>query len=322
MPAYGFSEDEARSIVAYLLAKQPAKVRLEEPATTTLPQTRPKADDKKSGSKPKDGPTAVAGQRLFLTLGCLACHQVNDLGESGLFGGRDLSKIASKRPVGFFPTWLAEPAKLNPDHRMPVFDLSQDERTSLSLYLASLGSAETPSKDAKPLAGDVAQGRKLVSTHRCASCHSLSKDPELLAPVAVKPLGAKSDWAKSCAAALGTSRAHLGYALTKADQQALQEYFSVPRAEPAKGNEKATGRLTLIQNNCLACHGREGTESLSASLPKKLADKLAALTQKHFELAGSVPAMTPPSLNSIGDKLHEEALAAAIRRQGPPLRDY
>jgi mono/diheme cytochrome c family protein len=312
MPAYGFSQEEAKAIAAYLAANQPTKDAANEPQRQNKPKT---------GGKPKDPLTTATGERLFLTLGCLACHQVNDLGESGLFGGGDLSKISSKRPTGFFSAWLAEPAKLNPDHRMPVFDLSQDERASLSLYLASLGPPAKTARAERPEASLVAAGQKLISTHGCTNCHALPKDIGLTAATIAKPLGTKSDWIKSCAAAFGISKSHLGYSLTKDDQRALQEFYSANRViKPDKA--KLSGRLALVQNNCLACHGREGVESISASLPKKLADKLAALAQAHFDLAGSVPAMTPPSLNSIGDKLHEEALAAAIRRQGPPLRDY
>ena len=95
-----------------------------------------------------------------------------------------------------------------------------------------------------------------------------------------------SDWNKSCAAVLGTSQAHLGYSLTKDDQKALQEFYSAKRAIQI-GEAKTSGRLALLQNNCLACHGREGVESLSASLPKKLADKLTALTERHPDLAAS-----------------------------------
>lgn len=304
MPAYGFSADEAKAIAAYLLVNPSAK---ETPKTT--------------GGKSKQPPSAATGERLFLTLGCLACHQVSELGESGLFGGGDLSKVASKRQAPFFSDWLAEPAKLNPDHRMPVFDLSQEERTSLSLYLASLGSSKNPAREEKPDDDLVAEGRKLVSSHRCANCHSLPKDPSIAAVTTAKPLGERSDWNKSCAAGLQSSKAHLGYSLTKNDQSALQEFYSAKRAIQI-GETRISGRMALLQNNCLACHGREGIESLASSLPKKLADKLAALAEKHPDVAASVPAMSPPSLNSIGDKFHEEALANAIRRQGPPLRDY
>ena len=73
------------------------------------------------------------GERLFLTLGCLACHSWRDLGASGWLGGGDLTHIADKRPGGFFAAWLADPARLNRDHRMPTFPLSDDERTSLAL---------------------------------------------------------------------------------------------------------------------------------------------------------------------------------------------
>jgi mono/diheme cytochrome c family protein len=305
MPSFGLSEDEAKAIGAYLDANPPAR---ESP--------------RKPGGQSKPSPSAAKGERLVLTLGCLACHQVHELGESGLFGGGDLSKVASKRPAPFFGAWLAEPAKLNPDHRMPVFELNQDERASLSLYLATLGTAEKSARQDRPATALVTAGRKLVSTHRCASCHALAKDPELPGIAAVQPLGEKSDWTKSCADTLDSSRARLGYGLTKADQQALQEFFSAPRVKSKKGDNETSGRLTLIQNNCLACHGREGIESLSTSLPKKLADKLAALAQQHPDLAASVPAMTPPSLNGIGDKFPDQALAATIRRQDPPLRDY
>src|SRR4029450_10495478 len=103
---------------------------------------------------------------------------------------------------------LAEPAKLNPDHRMPVFDLTAGERTSLSLYLASLGKSATPVKDQSPAADLVAAGRRLVATHRCANCRARPKDPDLVSIAAVKPLSAKSDWIKSCAAKIDESKAH------------------------------------------------------------------------------------------------------------------
>ncbi|MCE9525972.1 MAG: c-type cytochrome [Planctomycetales bacterium] len=311
MPSFGFSANEAKAISAYLLAVAPDN---KSPA-------KPPAIEKPTGKKPKDPPSAATGERLFLTLGCLACHQVGELGESGLFGGGDLSHVAAKRPSAFFSAWLAEPAKHNPDHRMPVFDLSPGERSSLSLYLTSLGTAAKSARQEPPATDLVAAGRKLVQSHRCGNCHALPKDPEFAAATGAKLLSAKSDWGKSCATNVASSRAHLGYSLNREDQKALQDYYSAPLASP-RDKSKPSGRFALLKNNCLACHGREGAESLSASLPKKLADKLASLSEKHPELAASIPAMTPPSLNSIGDKYHEEALAAVIHRQGPPLRDY
>src|SRR6185295_6181352 len=84
MPAYGLSGDEAKAITAYLLSATPEKTSA----------VKAPASEKPTGKKPKDPPSAATGERLFLMLGCLACHQVGELGESGLFGGGDLSQIA------------------------------------------------------------------------------------------------------------------------------------------------------------------------------------------------------------------------------------
>ena len=69
-------------------------------------------------------------------------------------------------------------------------------------------------------------------------------------------------------------------------------------------------------------HQREGIDRIAYSLPARLQDKLAAVAEAHGELAPLVPAMTPPALNSVGDKLHDAALTDAISRQGPPHRPY
>ncbi len=125
MPDFGFSQTQAEAIADWLLSagerdrSLPAAPREEKP--------------KKKAPKP----SAQIGERLFLTLGCLACHTWRDLGASGWLGGGDLTHIADKRPADYFAAWLTDPARLNADHRMPVFSLSGDERTSLAPFLAA-----------------------------------------------------------------------------------------------------------------------------------------------------------------------------------------
>ena len=119
---------------------------------------QPKPDKK----PPKLKPDAKAGERLFVSLGCLACHTWQDLGASGWFGGGDLTHIGDKRPAAFFTDWLSEPARLNRDHRMPVFPLSADERASLSLFLAAQKSGKAgPEPDGRASAERRAEGKKL-----------------------------------------------------------------------------------------------------------------------------------------------------------------
>src|SRR5204863_124543 len=85
---------------------------------------------------------------------------------------------------------------------------------------------------------------------------------------------------------------------------------------------QARGLDLLVQLNCLACHQREGIDRAASSLPAQLQDKLVAVAEAHADLAPLVPAMTPPALNSVGDKLQDAALADSISRQGPPHRPY
>ena len=69
----------------------------------------------------------------------------------------------------------------------------------------------------------------------------------------------------------------------------------------------------IDEQNCLACHARDTARGLAESLP--------ALVEHHKDLVTLVPAMTPPSLDQVGDKLHRAALAAAIQRK-TVHRDY
>src|SRR5262249_9150135 len=57
-------------------------------------------------------------------------------------------------------------------------------------------------------------------------------------------------------------------------------------------------------------------------LPPLLADKLTAVGQRYPDLAALIPALTPPALNSVGDKLTDQALTEAIARRGEPHRPY
>jgi mono/diheme cytochrome c family protein/cytochrome c553 len=327
MPHLGISREEAAHMAAWLTSfpvDRVAEPQGKEPKSA-------EGKSKKAQDKPS-GPSLADGERLFLTLGCLACHQRGDLGESGLFGGGDLSDIARKRPKDFFARWLADPASLNRHHRMPAFELSDSERDSLALYLSS--STIGNSTVGNAFRGVPSAGKDLVARFRCATCHSLpgSKDAPANPPKSgVNALSKVSDWSKSCSGSLDGNSARPAYGLAEADRKALQAYYSVsnePTAAPQRTlstdaqSAHSAGRDLLVQLNCLACHQREGIDRAASLLPALLSDKLKAVVDLHDELGKEVPAMTPPALNAVGDKLHDAALAAAIRREGTPRRPY
>jgi len=334
MPHFQLSADDAQAVAAYLLAngEPPAKKPAQKPASQPAPARR--------GKQPPP-PSVASGRELFRSIGCLACHQAEGLGTAGLFGGGDLSAIAAKRPATFFDAWLSAPAKLNPDHRMPVFTLTPHERISLSLYLASLGkpanaanSGDAATKADEPL---LARGRALVQSHRCAACHALPEakpgSNENLAaavPSAAKAIGPGSDWSRSCVAppqANAHSAHQPHYALAPAQAEAVRMFYQQvarpARAKPKAGaardeavaeHDRWHGPLVLEERNCLACHARNAAPGIEPSLDAVLAASP--------ELAPLLPGMKPPALHGVGDKLHRHALVDAIALKNPPLRPW
>ena len=106
-----------------------------------------------------------------------------------------------------------------------------------------------------------------------------------------------------------------GYELTKAQQRSLQVYFTT--VAKSADNPAATGvsaKLLMAESNCYGCHARQNHIGL---LPRAM-----QVIAKERDLAARLPAMLPPSLNGVGDKLHDEALASAISRSESPHRPW
>ncbi len=288
MPSFGISQDEAKAIAAFLLSAEQADAAHASQAAAP------------PGNRQR-------GERLLLTLGCLACHQVGDLGSSGLFGGGDLTHIADKRPPGFFARWLEDPAAINADHRMPVFRLSAAERADLAAHLSTLGGNPANGVVEAPSPSSIQRGKQLVEQLRCGACHRL---PPGTATSAVSiPLRADAPNSGGCLESHDRKTGQPGYGLSQADRDDLAEYLAQRRWPPA-----TDGKFVLRERNCLACHARDAAPGISAKLPD--------LTEAHAELATLTPTLSPPSLTQVGDKLHDAALADAIALRGAPLRPW
>src|SRR5262249_28006106 len=144
------------------------------------------------------------------------------------------------------------------------------------------------------------------------------------APAAGRPaprLGGKSDWQHSCLGSPDATKARPGYRLREGDAEALRVYFA-GRAAPEDRPAAPDGKLLLAEHNCLACHEPEGTRGPIPLLGPLRADKLKGVAQRSPDLAPLPPALTPPALNSVGDKLTDRALAEAVTRQADPHRPY
>jgi mono/diheme cytochrome c family protein len=295
MPHFGFNRDDADAIIAALQAGA-------TPVDWIAP---PKLKDTE---RAKD---LQAGETLIRSVGCLACHSWKSLGEVTPFGGGSLDGIAMRRSSNWLTTWLADPAKVNPRHRMPVVPMSDRERAQIVLALGSTNE----SIDVKVDFGDKAQqtrGRQLIAQARCVSCHDLPWESSQPAPL-VALNDPKVDWDRSCLQSLDRSKNQPGF--VRIDNKAVRAWLS---SWPTRDKPVAAiamhlvGQRLLEQKNCLSCHDRDTVRGLSRHA--------AAIAKADESLIGQQMTLIPPRLNAVGDRMYDAALSEAIRGEQKSLR--
>jgi mono/diheme cytochrome c family protein len=119
-----------------------------------------------SGSLPGAARLA-AGRALIEDLGCRACHPLPEADATA--PGPDLAGLRDAVSPAWIRAWLRDPAALDGRHRMPRFDLGDDDVEALVAFLMSLPGPALGS----PATGDADRGRTAIATRRCATCHRL-----------------------------------------------------------------------------------------------------------------------------------------------------
>ncbi len=162
-----------------------------------------------SGYSPNESAPAGSvanGKKVFKEIGCLACHGIDDVTSHHADFAPDLSGTGSKLSAAFVYTWIKNPRHFNPDTRMPVMRLTNQEAADVTAYLMSkrnktFDEASAPQADAavrddliqtylKPLYGiDGAKtqmaamdekareqflGQKSLTKYGCFGCHMIS----------------------------------------------------------------------------------------------------------------------------------------------------
>ncbi len=276
MPHFKVSNEEAIAITAYLFADESAS----------------RGSSKQNTNHQLANEAAVIrGKQLAETIGCLACHQVETFGASGIFGGGDLTTIAEKRPEDFFAKWLRDPSHFNANHRMPKFVLSDEETNDLAIWLTSLRAQEQAESQIDELPTDqetIEAGKALYQQHRCGSCHET--DTQSKRVVIAHP----ENLAQRCGGVEAT-KSYPAYHFDVDDLQALEVYLK----QPAKHSELSL-QGKLRQLNCTACHQRGNQKGIATNLTKLLAERK--------ELAPLASALHAPTLNGVGDKLKSNAI--------------
>ena len=316
MPHFELSDAQGTAIAAALASSA------EKPKLDSLPGP---------GKGRNDDNDRAAGLTLINSLGCLACHttqppvsneSTNAETEALLFGGGSLADVGNKRTVEWFNTWLRNPESLNRSHRMPVFELSSQERRQLSLALASLrtNGGTTKATVETPRTSDelVRLGKQLIHDFGCRSCHVVAAKKSELTPAfpsLASGKGRKPDWLKSCVRDSSKSKAEPHQpAFEKLAPKAIKVFVdSISQDAPAPSVGQH-GQQLLVSRNCTACHPRGLRQGLAATA--------GAIAQSDAALRGQAPALVPPNLNAVGDRLLDEALAKAVSGEQKRRMDW
>lgn len=327
-----------KKLTGHMPGKMPQFETSDEQATAIAAALDDSAESPKLDSLPKPGKgrnndnDREAGLTLINSLGCLACHTIDAGAESDaagthnealLFGGGSLADIGNKRSAEWFNTWLRKPESLNRSHRMPVFDLSSQERRQLSLALSSLrqGSKEPATSKSKPTAKSnklARQGKQLIHDLGCRSCHVVTtKKSELVPnlPSLTSATGKTPDWSNSC---IRTSAKSTGKpaqpAYEKLNQDAITAFLRSISGDVATPNVAHRGQRLLVSRNCTACHPRGLRQGLAATAGE--------ISTSDAALRGQAPSLVPPNLNAVGDRLLDEALAKAVSGEQKRRMDW
>lgn len=345
MPHFALTQSDAADIVTALWDKSLKAEAKDKSKGDTNKGRAPAKSSSSASNKSKDKkparsrPDAAEGRIAVLTHGCAACHTLEaldvgaiDLDDDAtylphnrlaqltraLFDGGDLSAVADKRPAGFFESWLKDPQQINSQHRMPVPDLTDLQRRDIALYLATLkGRSQDVGASASKSAGkgDAQRGRRLLAEHRCGACHELPAALAAEPAAAAARLTANSHWDSGCLGKPNASKRLPGFGLTPGQRRALKVYWeSVASRDSQDGRPEVAASLLLAERNCTACHARGAQQGLGP--------RATQIAELETDLAARLPALLPPSLTGVGDKLHEQALQAAVERREEPRRPW
>ncbi len=168
MPNFGFSDDDARDLSAFLVSQSTP--------LTYGPAPVAAAD------------TGTEGASLYGESFCASCHAMQNAAGNLVGGdlGPELTKVGSKVKPQWLADWLRDPHHYDPDTKMPHYRFEEKQVALLTGFLGSKTDSDLLAnvKLEAATAEQIQHGKKLAIEYGCAACHQINglKRPENFAP--------------------------------------------------------------------------------------------------------------------------------------------
>ena len=265
-----------------------------------------------------DASKVEAGGRTFTNLNCVACHispeRTVELPAGADEGRISLAHVKAKFKAGALEQFLLKPEAHYAWIPMPNFRLSQEEAASLAAYLV----ANAKEQNLSPSHGNAQNGQKLLASSGCLNCHSMDEKPATASgaslAMAFDAIPA-AGWSRGCMAGSDADRKNApDFALSDEQRSEILAFAATDRSSLKRDSAMEFAQRQMVALRCNACHGRDGRESLLASVldaeNQELKNKYPPIEQAGGE--GIAPDQRAPILTWAGEKLRPQWMQSFI----------
>ena len=272
-------------------------------------------------------PEKVAkGERLFHSVGCVACHNPRDskANEKEISGSVALGDVAGKYSLASLTSFLEDPHVIRPSGRMPNLKLNHFEALEIaSFLLQQSGDLPNPASeqrvDADELANRNEMGRLYFQQIGCIRCHQVD-DPELSSDdqhgqiaasgvMGVSRLPSFSDLELTNGCLSETEGVWPKYRLTPEETVALREAVRT-WSQPLNDSQRIS--YTMASLRCYSCHSRDGVGGVTEDR-----DDYFTTANENLGPQGRIP----PTLSGVGAKLNQKWMRQVLV-SGRAIRPY
>ncbi|MGE3808976.1 MAG: hypothetical protein AB7K24_30300, partial [Gemmataceae bacterium] len=255
-----------------------------------------------------------AGRLAFVTIGCIACHQVPDVpaNEQPDLGRLHYSALGDRFQEGELASFLLQPHARYLDGRMPRLPLTPKQATDIAAYLLLWSKPAELQGEKPPGPAEIdalvkerrarhreALAASLIDEKRCAVCHP-GLGASLPADIAIK---------ETKTGCLGDKNGPR-YTLDAPTRAALQAYAAQATRERHASSFEDRRRL-IERLNCFRCHQRD-TET--QPILEQVGSRLGGAYLQHL------PFQRTPRLTDPLQKYTHAHLVAAVREGVAGLR--